>query len=303
MVLEVKGEVKASTDGRTRPLRTLQALPRGTKVMVASGSFLRLTYLQSGLRETVTGPLIFITGSTASAVVEGRGKLASERSDGSTTLVPKSENLRRMGGAKHARQDLDAGGLMFAYIPTNTGEHQVRIDPKPRIQDFSPSLRQLPTDRELTWIGGTEPYHVKLLREDGKVEVNLSDTGSALPLPELEGGYAYKLLVADSQGKEADPMEFYILSKAEAEDVRRDLLAIAKRHGNNRLAELSEGIAYLQARGLLEEALPLAKEAVSLSPEDVGLLTELGRLQINLGRLVDAEETLKRAQQQEAKRP
>lgn len=283
LVLEVKGETSAIVGGRAAPLRTLQALPKGVPISVAEGAELRLTYLSSGLRETVRGPLDLVTGSHSSVKQQGSGRYTAEDPVGSTTLVPKSENMRRMGGSRHAYQELDALGLM-AKLPQPMSS-SLRFDPKPRIQDTTPSWRELSPGREIAWSGGQAPFLARLERDDGRLEAEQRGMTSALPLPSLEGGHVYTLLVSDSKGASADAFHFYLLTDEEATQVEQDLA---------RLTPL-EAIVYLEARGLWEEALPLAEQAVKDAPRDVGLLTTLGRLQLVLGHSEQAELTLQRA--------
>jgi hypothetical protein len=289
-VLEVKGETRANLGGRSRPLRTLQALPKGTVITVNEGAELRLTYLGSGLRETVNGPLKLVTGSTSSTGQEGAGTYTAQVAAGSTTLVPKSENMRRMGGAKHAFQETDALGLV-AYLPDPLDK--TRWHPKPRIQDHTPSLREVPPGHEIRWSGGEAPYTVRLERDDGKVQARQQGKASALVLPKLDGGHVYTLKVKDSKGAEADVFHFYVLTPAEVAEVETDLSYLGS----------VEAIAYLEARGLWEEALPLAEKAVEASPDDVGLLTTLGRLQLVLGQTEKADLTLHRALELETGSP
>lgn len=283
LVLEVKGEVEATIGARTRPLRTLQGLPKGVPVTVARGAQLRLTYLSSGLRETVHGPLTLVVGKDSSTRREGSGKYIAEDPVGSTTLVPRSENMRRMGGARHAYQELDALGLI-AKLPEQVAE-EVRFDPKPRIQDTTPTMREVRPGREIAWKGGEGPYTVRLERDDGRLEVEQRVEASALVLPSLEGGHLYTLAVSDSNGAVADALHFYLLSPDEAAAIELDLAGLSR----------LEAIVYLEARGLYEEALPLAEQAASAAPNDVGLLTTLGRLQLVLGQNKQAETTLQRA--------
>lgn len=297
MVLEVKGKATALLSGRVKPLRTLQTLSSGTEIEVAQGGVLRLAYLENGRREKITGPCSLTIGSTGSQDAKGKGNLEVEAERGTTTLLPRSENLRRMGGTIHAKAQLEAMDLIASLPVEKT--HQVRIDPKPRIQDLPPSLSVIPPGREVYWIGGEPPYTVSIRREEGAVELRQEQTSSALALPPLEPGHVFVLEVVDGKGITADPKTFYLLSQEERQAVASDLERIAKQ--GSRHEQLALSIAYLEARGLLTEALAFAEQAVAREPNDVGLLTTLGRLQLQLGRQQEAESTLNRAMELDSK--
>lgn len=296
MVLEVSGGATAMIEGRNKPLRTLQTLPSGTKVEVPSGGVLRMAYLESGRKEKITGPYSVVIGSQASetGAQGGKGRLEVEASRGATTLVPRSNNLRRMGGTIHAQTQLEALDLV-AMIPIESNAREVRIDPKPRIQDLPPGFSHLPPGREVYWIGGDPPYKVLLSRDDGEVIVEQQQASSALTLPALAPGHEYTLQVTDGKDARADAKTFYLLSKSEARTLNEELKMIAKANQSSRIEELVLSIAYLEERGLLGEALPLAEEAAKLQPNDPGLLTTLGRLQLQLGRFSEADQTLNQA--------
>lgn len=288
LVLEVRGQSSADVGGRIRPLRTLQALPLGARVTVGSGGRVRLAFLTSGHKETLEGPIQVTIGRSSSGDIGGEGSVSVQRPSGSRTLIPRSENLRRMGGARHAYQEMEALDLI-AQLPDDLHTYKVRFDPKPRISEFPPALRRLEPGRQIFWIGGVEPYTVALRRDDGRTEIERTDYDSSFLWPPLEGGHAYTLQVTDSEGARSDPMEFYLLSAAEAEEVERDLADLA----SGQLP--AESIAYLEARGLWEDALAATRTALQDCPDDVGLLTALGRLQLLLGRSQEAESSLERA--------
>lgn len=303
MVLEVKGEVSGVFEGRARPLRTLQTLPSELKITVGRGGTLRLTYLNSGRREVLAGPLTLTVGETASQTVQGDGRLTVAVSESSSTRVPRSENLRRMGGARHAMLDQDAAQLL-EELPTAAPPGNVRsarlpivggTGPRLSIAESPPSLRKLGPGRKLRWKGGKAPYRTTLMRDEGQIVLEVEDTReTSLSLKGLEGGYFYTLTVRDAAGDEVS-RQLYLLSREERQEVRDELESLAQLYRADRILLLTSQLAYLEALGLWEDALPLAQQAARRAPEDAGLMLALGRLQARLGQTEKAEKTLKRA--------
>lgn len=308
MVLEVKGEVSAVIDGRAKPLRTLQTLPRDLKITVGKGGVLRLTYTGSARREVITGPLSLTVGESSSQAVQGEGKLAVAAAESSSTRVPPSENLRRMGGARHAMLDLSPlqvlEGLEVSPAPgivRNTRMPIVRTEPKLAILAFPPAVRKLTPGLKLRWKGGKSPYRTTLTRDEGQIVLEVEDTKDlSLALKGLEGGYSYTLTVRDAAGAQTT-RQFYLLSRDERHEVGDELEALAQENRQNKTLLLTTQVAYLESLGLFEDALPLAQQAVRRAPEDAGLALALGRLQAQLGQTEKAEKTLERAIQLEAK--
>lgn len=102
LVIESKGKNVVSLNGQAGPMRTLQVLPGGAEVEVPKGALLRLTYFQSGRKETVTGPCKIRIGDSSSKRLSGSGELQSQSRRDASTGVDRDENLRRMGGTLHA---------------------------------------------------------------------------------------------------------------------------------------------------------------------------------------------------------
>ncbi len=302
MVLEVKGEVSAVIDGRAKPLRTLQTLPRDLKVTVGKGGVLRLTYLGSARREVLTGPLSLTVGEASSQAVQGEGKLAVVAAESSSTRVPTSENLRRMGGARHAMLDQDAiqvlEGLEVAAAPgivRNTRMPIMRTEPKLAIAAFPPAVRKLTPGLKLRWKGGKAPYRTTLTRDEGVIVLEVEDTrDNSLALKGIEGGYSYTLTVRDAAGAQ-QTRQFYLLSRDERHEVRDALETLAQENRQNKTLLLTAQLAYLEGLGLLEDALPLAQQAARRAPNDAGLALALGRIQARLGQTDKAEKSLERA--------
>ena len=321
LIVEVQGSVAATLNGKTTNLRTLQIVDGTSKVSVGAKSRLRLVYLQSGRKETITGPLTFTLSPDGAREASGTGKIEVGKSQGANTLVPRDENLRRMGGAVHAQAEksplelLDqvamvsvpnpsppppAPTTMPVKMPTVEPGAQVRSS-RPVLCNISPAFRWVRSSQKVSWVQGRAPFAVTLTREDGIIELALPKTSAReIVLPELARGHSYTLEVKDESGAVGSE-EFYILSSEEDRQLREDrrlFLAGA----DDRLDSLIAEIAFFEARGLLLEALPLAEEAARRAPNDPGVRAALGRLQLQLGLEKAAESTLEKAVQLDAAR-
>ena len=312
LVVEAKGGISSSLGGRTVNLRTLQVVAESTKVAVPAKARLRLVYLQSGRKETITGPVTFVISTGGAKEVTGAGKVDVIKSEGANTLVPRDENLRRMGGAVHAQAEKSPVELLnevamvapppppphSVKMPTNLPSRTVRTS-RPVIQKVSPVFRWVRSSQEVSWEQGRPPFAVTITREDGIIELALSKTSAReILFPELARGHEYVLQVKDDSGAIAKE-SFYILSSDEDRDLREDR-RLALSGLSDRRESLVAEIAFFEARGLLLEALPLAQEAVRRDPDDAGIRAALGRLQMQLGMDEEAEKTLEKAVQLDA---
>ena len=102
MVVETRGKNVVRFNGEDAPMRTLQVLPQGARVTVDNGAIVRLSYLKSGTKETVTGPCQIEIEAGKSRKISQSGELKSKTNRGSSTDLPSTENLRRTGGALQA---------------------------------------------------------------------------------------------------------------------------------------------------------------------------------------------------------
>ena len=322
LIVEVKGSVTATLNGKAASLRTLQVVDGASKVTVGAKSWLRLVYLQTGRKETITGPLAFTLSPEGAREPIGAGKIEVAKSQGANTLVPRDENLRRMGGAVHAQAEksplelLDQVAMVAvpappppspgvqpraSALPSNSpsapsssaGASQVRSS-RPILCNVSPAFRWVRSNQKVSWLQGRAPFAVSLTRDDGIIELALaSTTAREIVLPELARGYTYTLKVKDELGTEGTEV-FYILSSDEDRQLREDRRILLS-GTSDRLESLVAEIAFFEARGLLLDALPLAEEASRRAPKDAGLQAALGRIQLQLGLEKDAESTLEKA--------
>lgn len=332
LIVEAKGSVTATLNGKTTSLRTLQVVDGASKVNVAAKSRLRLVYLQTGRKETITGPLVFTLSPDGAREPSGTGKIEVAKAQGANTLVPRDENLRRMGGAVHAQAEksplelLDQVAMVSvpsppppapgvqprssALPPRNSsaassspdggGASQVRSS-RPILCNVSPAFRWVRSSQKVSWLQGRAPFVVSLTRDDGIIELALASTSAReIVLPELARGYTYTLKVKDELGAEGSEV-FYILSSDEDRQLREDRRILLS-STSDRLESLVAEIAFFEARGLLLDALPLAEEAARRAPNDAGVRAALGRLQLQLGLEKDAESTLEKAVELDAGR-
>lgn len=308
MVLEAKGGAMAGK----QPLRTLQVLPASQRIAVAAGATLRLTYFASGRRETITGPKTLTTGAQESLRVSGTGKLVAESTTGARTLVPKSENLRRMGGARHAMAEMDAEQLVALLPPrripapitgpgpdrrTPTNSYISRPSRPLTLTPHAPSVLDVTKAQDWSWQGGKAPLSITLASAGESKTWEENGAAGAISLSDLVPGRVYTLTVRDFENVTKQD-ELYILTAEEAAEVRGDLAALAE-ESPDKLEQLGAQIAYLENRGLWWEALLLAEQAYELAPDDAGLATALGRLQIRMGQPEEARLTLEKAMELE----
>ncbi len=316
LVVEARGSISATLNGKASNLRTLQVVAESTKVTVPSKTRLRLVYLQSGRKETITGPVSFVLSSNGATDVTGAGKVEVTKSEGANTLVPRDENLRRMGGAVHAKAEksplelLEEVAMVSSPAAPATSKMPTMKPPqiavvrtsKPLIRNVSPVFRWVRSIQKVSWSQGRAPFAVTLTRDDGIIELALpSTTARELIFPELARGHKYVLQVKDNSGAVGSE-EFYILSSEEDRELREDKRVFLSGLSDRRDSLVAE-IAFFEARGLLLEALPLAEEAVRRTPEDPGVRAALGRLQLQLGLDEEAEKTLEKAVKLDEPRP
>lgn len=319
LVVEARGSISATLNGKASNLRTLQVVAESSKVTVPAKTRLRLVYLQSGRKETITGPVSFVLSANGATQVSGSGKVEVTKSEGANTLVPRDENLRRMGGAVHAKAEKSPLELLeeVAMVsspaaPSASGagkmpsmrppQAAVVRTSRPLIRNVSPVFRWVRSIQKVSWTQGKPPFAVTLTRDDGIIELALPNTTAReLIFPELARGHDYVLEVKDDSGA-VGREEFYILSSEEDRELREDKRALLSGLSARRDSLVAE-IAFFEARGLLLEALPLAEEAVKRTPEDPGVRAALGRLQLQLGLDEEAEKTLDKAVKLDAPRP
>ncbi len=346
MVLQVQGSTKALLENKECQLKTLQVLPANTTVTVAEDSKLRLTYFKNGRKEIVSGPCRVTIGTSQSEKIAGHGKVAVDASSGSKTLVPESENLRRMGGALHAMVDLGPqqildkmpGGpapppasedptVVAAVIgqgsPDSTArnvevssvpQHQrppqpernrTRSAPKATLLMLAPSMVGLKQNDVVRWVGPTGAYSLKILREDAStvLEADGIQTQRWI-LPEtLKPGQTYTLSLNGEGFANQLNRSFYIWTDSELAAIAQQFSQLGNATLEPTWDELVSQIAFLEARGLLNEALPIAREAAEKYPDDAGLALALGRIQYQLGLEAEAEHSLERAVLLESRQP
>lgn len=313
LIVETKGGATTFFGGKTSPVRTLQVLPETSKVTVPAKSRVRLVYLASGRKETAIGPLSFTLSKDGAIEVSGTGKLETGRADGANTLIPRDENLRRMGGAVQAQAEKSPLELLDivamappAAVPRsgaissgltasdNAAPSSLVRSSRPIICNVSPVFRWVRSIQKVSWHQGRPPFKVTLTRDDGIIELAVPKTEvREITFPELARGHTYTLRVKDDSGSEGHE-EFYILSSEQDRQLREDRRELLSGL-SNRQESLIAQVAFFEARGLLFEALPLAEEAAQRSTEDPGVWLALGRIQLQLGLDGKAEKSLNQA--------
>lgn len=325
-----------------KPIRTLQVLAEGSEISVPSGANLRLVYLQSGHKEALSGPLKFRVGQSGSKKLEGAGKLVEEAGGGSNTRLPKSDNLRRMGGSLQARRETvpdatpDQGPTEVLAM---LGEPAPPLPPppppppppapgapsaQPAVAPAAPIARTVGIPGEplrpymlpllalkgesylpLAWKGGQGPFTVTVVSEGAEV-CRLSGVQERQIQPEelrLIPGKPYELRVDGQGARDHLAHPFMILLPSEAAAYESEVTSLGVTLGGKPRDLALARIAVAEEWGLWLEALEAARGAAAETPDDAGVQAALGRALFNLGCFEEAEVVLRRAQKLEARRP
>lgn len=349
MVLQVQGSAKGILENKESQLKTLQVLSENTTVTVAADAKLRLTYFKNGRKEVVSGPCSLTIGLAQSKKIAGSGRVAVENSSGAKTLVPESENLRRMGGALHAMVDLGPQRIldmmpngpvsnedplpgrspvvMAAIIgdkSPNSSARNVEVAPA-RAQEpaskhrrnvtrsapratflmLAPTMAQMQQGDLVRWVGPQSTYCLTILDSDENVVMKsdaIETQHWSLPKT-LKPGQTYTLGLQREGEKNRVDRSFYIWTDSELALIEKQFSQLGDPQSPSSWDEFVSQIAFLEARGLLNEALPIAREANKMYPDDAGLTLALGRIQFQLGLEAEAERTLERAVLLESRQP
>ena len=297
-------EAKGPSTYASKPLRTLQVLSEGSQLDVPSGARLRLVYLESGQKESVSGPCQVRIGANDSKVLSGSGKLVVEQSNKATTKVRRSENLRRMGGSLQAQVDDDLEDLI-AMLPTMEppGSRGVTIDPSVVAAKNTPQAAiSVDAFKQLQWRGGTPPFRVSLvLDEQVLASAEVSERFWDLPKEvRIVPGQVYQLKVDEVNGSARMVHDFTVLLPSQRKELEASVDELAKMLGGSERDRLMAELAGQEEWGLWLEAKASAEQAVKAYPDDPGFQTVLGRTLLNLGDLEEAARVLLKAQQLES---
>lgn len=278
MVVEVTGAVKTDL-GET--LELMQLLRVGTTLVLGPAARVRVTFKESGKREKLEGPGRVVIEEDGCYVESGSTKQTIEDERGTRVVVPRDENLRRMGGELQASLDNQMPAL--AYVDMSGTRTAVRpavaqdpAAPK-RITLFtSPAL--LPSKPVmLRWRGGPALFTITAKTSSGPLyREKLAGGEVRYRGPDLVPGL-YTIQAGDAQ------RELLILSPYEANQIGL----------NPQLASRSDWlvrISQLIHCGLLDEAVAVTRRSLKLHTGDRELSLLLARLLKLQGKFQEAEE-------------
>jgi hypothetical protein len=295
MVTETSGDSKLAS----KPVRTLQVFPEGSEVSVGKGSKLRLVYLQSGQKESVSGPCQVRIGATASQWLSGEGKVVGEQASGAKTKLRRSENIRRMGGSLQANAEQGPQEIIAmisppqeAYVPraVNIDGSLIRLCMAPGVSLSSESYQ------EFRWRGGVGPYEVTLKQGDATMANAVVEGTSYSPAkPRYIPGQLYELEIADRGSTAKLSYPFQILLPSDKALLDATVGNFAELLGGTARDRFLAEITVYEDWGLELEALAAARAAVKEFPSDAGFQTALGRNLYNLGELEESLAVLAQA--------
>lgn len=297
LVILTEGKNVVRFEGEEASLRTLQVLPQGARISLGEGARLRLSYLSSGVQETITGPCEVEIQQETSRKVSGAGKLQSRSTPDSSTGLPSTENLRRTGGALHASITESPGEMLarleFEDIYPQPSSHSNTRNSRILFLDRQKAYLDPNAARRVTWSQAPDSLTLCLLN-NGKPTSTMSIKGQTAELPpDLKPGrYTVQLLNGD---RLLASDEFTILNAKE----RQAIEAAEKQIRNEEPAgsrPLYSRLLRLQTEtGLYKEAEKTAAEAVQAFPDDSGFLFMAALIKEELGKREEAKALLRQA--------
>ncbi len=253
VLTDVKGAVFLSDPAGRTPVSLLRVLEEGQQLELEPGSKVALACFGDGRTDLVTGPCRIQVGLQKTVLKAGSaGQIKSVPAGQSRALVPRGENLERLGGSMQAYLDVNKATTppLFMQMGVRFAE-QTRFTSPPhfRLKAFSPAqLTLLDRSSKVLWTKTTDRGEVRG--------------------PKLPPG-SYRLKAVDQEGIESE-LAFEVISQTESNQValaRKEAAAALKA----RPGDLSPRIlligAYLE-RGLLSEAWDEAGKVLRSRPDD-----------------------------------
>lgn len=302
MITETQGAQNAGG----QPLRTLQVLAEGAEANIPSGGKLRLVYLVSGQKESVSGPCRVRIGSAGSLRVSGTGQVVGEQSNGVKTKIQRSENIRRMGGALQATADLPAEDLLAMLTdPTTDPSSLARSMAFPdrlRLLNCPPISTVPSVYQSIHWASGEPPFRVSISSQGEELE-SMTMTERVLNLPERRfiPGKIYQIHIVGNAPGERLSQDFLVLLPSEKAAMESEISVFSEAFGAEPRDRLVAEISVQEDWGVLLEALKTCRQAVEQFPEDSGFQAALGRTLLNLGEYEEAHQALSKAKSLEEK--
>ena len=245
VLTDVVGPVFVVGPAGTSPASLLRVLAPGDRLELRAGARVALTTFADGHTDVARGPCRLEIGTARTRLTEGpAGALQSLPPGRTRALVPKGENLERLGGS------IVSCLQQTASVPPLMSRAGVRFSAQERFS--SPPRFRLET---------LSPARLTLLDESGSEIWSGRTTGNEVAGPKLPAG-RYTLLAVDEEAFESE-LAFEVMGSAEAAAVtlaRQEAAASLK----SRPGELSPRLlligVYLE-HGLLGEALDEAQTA------------------------------------------
>ncbi|GMU51902.1 MAG: hypothetical protein AMXMBFR33_10480 [Candidatus Xenobia bacterium] len=240
VLTDVSGNVYLSSpEGRT-PVKLLRVLEAGQQLELDPGARVALACYSDGRTDLATGPCRLEVASDRTRLLEGSpGQLKSLPPSRSRALVPRGENLERLGGSMQAY--LDRGGV--STPPPFLCQMGVVFSGQKRFLS-PPSFR----------IKAMSPAQLKIVDQTGTELWTTRTDKSQVRGPRLAPGN-YTIKAVDEGGIESE-LAFQVLSTSESDQVglaRKDANAALKARKDDLSPHLLLIGVYLE-QGLLGEA-------------------------------------------------
>ena len=296
MITETHGAQNAGG----QPLRTLQVLAEGVEANIPAGGKLRLVYLVSGQKESVSGPCRVRIGSAGSIRVSGTGQVVGEQSGGVKTKIQRSENIRRMGGALQATADIPAEGLLAmladSAADSTAGARSTAFPDRLRLLNCPPVSASPSVYQSIHWASGAAPFRVTISSQGEELEsVTVNERVLNLPERRFIPGKIYQIQIIGNAPGERLSQDFMVILPSERNAMESEIAHFSEALGAEPRDRFVAEISVQEEWGLLLDALNTCEQAVAEFPEDSGFQAALGRTFLNLGEYEKAREALSKA--------
>lgn len=254
VLTDVSGNVYLSGPAGRTPVKLLRVLEAGQQLELDPGARVALACYSDGRTDLATGPCRLEVALDRTRLLEGSpGQLKSLPPSRSRALVPRGENLERLGGSMQAYLDPTRVSIPPPFLcqmgVVFSGQKRFLSPPLFRIKAMSPAqLKILDSNGKELWAKRTDKAQVRG--------------------PKLAPG-SYTLKAVDEGGIESE-LAFEVLPTSESDQV-----GLARKDANAALKARKEDLSphmlligvYLE-QGLLGEAWDEAGKVIRSRPED-----------------------------------
>ncbi len=254
VLTDVSGNVYLSGPAGRTPVKLLRVLEAGQQLELDPGARVALACYSDGRTDRATGPCRLEVTADRTLLVEGSpGQLKSLPPSHSRALVPRGENLERLGGSMQAYLDVNKVSIPPPFLS------QMGVVFSGQKRFLSPPLFR---------IKATSPSQLKIVDQTGKVLWTKRTDRAQVRGPKLAPG-RYTIKAVDEGGVESE-LPFQVLTASESEEVglaRKDANAALKARKDDLSPHLLLIGVYLE-QGLLGEAWDEAAKVSRKRPDD-----------------------------------